>query len=233
MPEYKPFCLEVWGDFACFTRPELKSEPYSYDVPTPSAVRGVFDAILWKPAIRWVVRRIEVLAPIKWFSIRRNEVSERASPETSLFLIEKHRSQRTATILRDVRYRFYATLEFIPPDMRTQPNTAASQLTDKLDDDSGDESAGKYLAMFERRARNGQCFNQPYLGCREFTCFFRLVDDPQSALPQPINETRDLGIMLYDMDFSNPAKPQPTFYRAYMERGIIEVPPPTSTEILR
>ncbi|MCS7001054.1 MAG: type I-C CRISPR-associated protein Cas5c [Bacteroidota bacterium] len=235
MPDFKPFCLEVWGDYACFTRPELKVERHSYDVPTPSAVRAVFEAILWKPAIRWHVRRIEVLAPIKWASIRRNEVSLRASPRSPHFFIEDARSQRAATILRDVRYRFYATLEYIPPDQRPKATTAETLPQDPEERQlhGAAESAGKYLAMFERRASRGQCVMQPYLGCREFSCFFRFVENPDADPATPISETRDLGIMLYDLDFSNPDDPQPMFFRARLDNGIIDVPPLNSSEILR
>lgn len=232
MHEHKPFCLEVWGDYACFTRPELKVERVSYDVPTPSAVRAVFEAILWKPAIRWHVRRIEVLAPIKWASIRRNEVKNRASHRSGGIFIEDDRAQRAAIILRDVRYRFYAVLEYIPPEQRP-PTRSTPLLHDPEENPPSDESPGKYLSMFERRARKGQCFVQPYLGCREFSCFFRLVDDPAHDTATPIAETRDLGIMLYDLDFSDPNDPQPMFFRASMTNGVIEVPPITSTEILR
>ncbi len=232
MQNHKPFCLEVWGDYACFTRPELKVERYSYDVPTPSAVRAIFEAILWKPAIRWRVDRIEVLAPIAWASIRRNEISNRASPRSSGIFIEDYRSQRAAIVLRDVRYRFHAVLEYIPPDQRPAQRHS-EEIPVALDENvPADESPGKYIAMFERRARKGQCFTQPYLGCREFTCFFRLVDDV-AAEPAPIPETRDLGIMLYDLDFSNPEDPQPMFFRARMVDGVIKVPSPTSMEILR
>ncbi len=232
MQNHKPFCLEVWGDYACFTRPELKVERYSYDVPTPSAVRAIFEAILWKPAIRWRVARIEVLSPIAWASIRRNEISNRASPRSSGIFIEDDRSQRAAIVLRDVRYRFYAVLEYIPPDQRPAQRHRWDTPVAPDENVPDDESPGKYNAMFERRARKGQCFTQPYLGCREFTCFFRLVDNV-AAEPAPIPETRDLGIMLYDLDFSNPDNPQPMFFRARMENGVIDIPLPTSSEILR
>lgn len=232
MERYRPFCLEVWGEYACFTRPELKVERVSYDVPTPSAVRGIFEAILWKPAIRWQVVRIEVLNPIRWASMRRNEVKSRASERSRGIFIEEDRSQRASIVLRDVRYRFYAALEYIPPDKRSQHPHPSISLPEPDEDTAGAESPGKYLAMFERRARKGQCFMQPYLGCREFAGYFRFIDNPAADTATPIDETRDLGLMLYDIDFSQP-DPVPLFFRARMERGVIEVPPYDSPEILR
>ena len=111
---FKPFCIEIWADYACFTRPELKVERLSYDVPTPSAVRAVFEAIFWKPAIRWQVNKIEILNPIKWISVRRNEVGALMSPQSAGLFINDARQQRSGRFLSDVRYRFYATLEYIP-----------------------------------------------------------------------------------------------------------------------
>ncbi|MFI3287039.1 MAG: type I-C CRISPR-associated protein Cas5c [Rikenellaceae bacterium] len=219
----KEFCLEVWGDLACFTRPELKVERVSYDVITPSAARAIFDAILYKPAIRWEVTRIEVLSPIKWTSIRRNEVGAIGTPKTKVIYIEEKRQQRNALMLRDVRYRIYAKLIFIPPSQRKEMQREAS----------ADENPAKYYAMFERRASKGQCFNQPYLGTRECSAYFELINSEASKLNKPIAEDKDLGIMLYDMDFSNPKNITAMFYRANMQQGVIEVPPLNSPEILR
>jgi CRISPR-associated protein Cas5d len=229
----KGFCLEVVGDFACFTRPEMKVERVSYDVITPSAARAIFDAILWKPAIRWHVKRIEVLVPIKWISVRRNEVGKVASLRSTGILIEDERQQRAGLILRDVKYRLYATFEYIPPEKSgTAINPVPEWLVDA--DEAAvrrtDESEAKYAAMFERRARKGQCFNQPYLGCREFSCAFRLID-PSAEPSAPIPETRDLGWMLYDLDFSNPEDIKPMFYRPDLKNGVILVPSPESEEV--
>lgn len=210
----KTYCLEIAGDFACFTRPEMKVERVSYDVITPSAARSVFEAIFWKPAIRWHVRRIEVLAPIRWINLRRNELAsvistrnvQQAMQEGAgdlAIYVEDDRQQRAGLFLREVAYRVHADLE--------------------VRDDRGDpEPPQKFFAMFERRAAAGQCVNQPYLGCREFAARFRLVTDPTSERP-PIAETRDLGWMLHDLDFRNPADPQPVFFRAEMRAGVIEV----------
>ena len=227
----KEFCLEVWGPMACFTRPELKVERVSYDVITPSAARAIFEAIFWKPAIHWQVTKIEVLNEIKRTTIRRNEVGAVASK--SPIFIEDKRQQKNTLLLQDVRYRLWAKLEFIPQWKR---NESKNPRIDSEEEEllRKDENPGKYNAMFERRARKGQCFNQPYLGTREFSASFRLVDLEKESLAEPISETRDLGIMLYDMDFEgNPEKPEAMFYRAKMEHGIIVVPPINSEEVLR
>ena len=227
----KEFCLEVWGPMACFTRPELKVERVSYDVITPSAARAVFEAIFWKPAIRWQVTKIEVLNPIKWTTIRRNEVGAVASKNP--IFIEDKRQQKNSLLLQDVRYRIWAKLEFIPQWKRKETRNAQID-AEEADLLRKDENPGKYNAMFERRASKGQCFNQPYLGTREFSASFRLVNPEQEALVPPIDESRDLGIMLYDMDFQgNPDKPEAMFFRAQMESGVIIVPPINSKEVLR
>lgn len=230
----KEFCLEVWGDYACFTRPEMKVERVSYDVITPSAARAVFEAIFWKPAIRWKVTKIEVLAPIKWISVRRNEVGKLMSPKSKQIFIEEDRQQRAGLFLRDVRYRLYAELEYIHPSKRKSNTRCVSEeLTDSEERSlfSKEENPGKYNAMFERRARKGQCFNQPYLGCREFSANFRFIEEPEKETLKPIADSRELGFMLYDMDFTNEKDPQPMFFRASMVDGVIVVPPKESEEV--
>jgi len=230
----KEFCLEVWGDYACFTRPEMKVERVSYDVITPSAARAVFEAIFWKPAIRWKVTKIEVLAPIRWISVRRNEVGKLMSPKSKQIFIEEDRQQRAGLFLRDVHYRLYAELEYIHPSKRKSNTRCVSEeLTDSEERSlfSKDENPGKYNAMFERRARKGQCFNQPYLGCREFSTNFRFIEEPEKETLKPIADSRELGFMLYDMDFSNEKDPQPMFFRASMVDGVIIVPPKESEEV--
>lgn len=212
--DIKIFSLEVTGDFACFTRPEMKVERVSYDVITPSAARAIFEAILWKPAIRWQVTRIEVLKPIKWITLRRNEVGAIVSSrvvQTAMhrgsgdlgFFIEDERQQRAGLFLRDVSYRIHARLTLLPG---TGENN----------------TLGKFLAMFERRASKGQCVNQPYLGCREFAAAFRLIENPAAALA-PITENRDLGWMLYDMHYGDPDSPSPRFFRAELKNGVLDV----------
>lgn len=231
----KTFCIEVQGDYACFTRPEMKVERVSYDLITPSAARGIFEAIFWKPAIQWKVRKIEVLNLIKWISVRRNEVGSVMSPRSDGLFIEDQRQQRAGLLLRDVRYRLHADLVFIPfnerkPILCPMPDDLVSE--EEMSDFRKDENPGKYNAMFERRARKGQCFNQPYLGCREFSCSFRFVETPEEETT-PITETRDLGFMLYDLDFSNEMNPQPAFFRAKLESGVIHVPSWESGEVFR
>ncbi len=245
--------LRIWGDFACFTRPEMKAERVSYDAITPSAARGILEAIYWKPQIRWIIDRIHVLRPIRFTSLRRNEVGSKISAGTvesvmkagagSLGLvIEDDRQQRAATLLRNVEYVVEAHFEVIDP---RESNGAVL---------GSNQAAAKHLDQFNRRTRAGQCFHRPYLGCREFTCDFELVEahapissrDP--ALPQPFYgsdaATRDLGFMLHDIDFTEDPKGEviegshgrrvratARFFRAQMRRGVIEVPHPRSPEV--
>ena len=197
------WCLEVWGDYACFTRPEMKVERVSYDVITPSAARGIFEAILWKPAIRWNITKIEVLNPIRWVSVRRNEVgktipsptarqmSGEKGPPLGMF-IEDERQQRAGLFLRDVRYRIHAYFDFIPPGER-QGNFSTSRDFWADDQEATDyacsnETAGKYAAMFERRAKKDSV-SSPLFGLSEFACYFKLVD-PSVNLAIPISESR-------------------------------------------
>ncbi len=229
----KEFTLEVCGPIACFTRPELKVERVSYDVMTPSAARAIFEAIFWKPAIRWQVTKIEVLNDIKWTSIRRNEVGAVAGKTP--IIIEEKRQQKNTLMLRDVRYRISAKLMFIPQKDRKY-DASKNPLIDQEEQNylRKDENPGKYNAMFERRASKGQCFNQPYLGTRECVASFRLVYPESEELDVPIHEDRDMGIMLYDMDFAqNAEKPDAIFFRAKMENGVILVPNINSKEVLR
>jgi CRISPR-associated protein Cas5d len=230
----KDWCLEVWGDYACFTRPEMKVERVSYDVMTPSAARAIFDAILWKPAIIWHITRIEVLHPIKWIDVRRNEVGRVAampsqaqmageSGEPLGFYIEEHRQQRAGLFLKDVRYRIYAWFEFIPPEKRNQQNRYGpfwADADEKKQNGQGDETEAKYAAMFERRATRGQCFHRPYLGCREFACDFRLVSKIQ-PLTEKINPDGELGWMLYDINYADPENPRPEFFKARLENNTV------------
>ena len=233
------FCLEVWGPLACFTRPEMKVERVSYDVITPSAARAIYSAILWMPAILWRIDRIDVLAPIRWINIRRNEVAK-VGMTPILITGENIRAQRASLMLRDVRYRLHAHFDFILPERRPKVYAEAPDWLRPEDKDPDfireagpDEKPAKYAAMFERRAKKGQCFIRPYLGCRECAAEFRLVADPAAEKVQPIPEDRDLGFMLYDLDFSTPQDPQPMFYHARMERGTIRVPAPDSEEVKR
>lgn len=241
----KSYCLEVSADFACFTRPEMKVERVSYDVITPSAARAVFESIVWKPAIRWRVTKIEVLKPIKWISVRRNEVGAVASTrnvQTAIgagsgdvgLYVEDERQQRAGLFLRDVAYRIHAYFELRDPSFHKPHFPHLSKVLVKRGEDDlllmPDNNAAKFMSMFERRASRGQCVNQPYLGCREFACSFRLIEDVKSE-PQPIAETKDLGWMLYDMDYSNPADPKPRFFPARLKNGVVNIPAWESEEV--
>lgn len=224
--------LLVSGKYACFTRPEMKVERVSYDVMTPSAARGILEAIHWKPAIRWIIDEIHVLRPIRFQSIRRNEVGHKASAAKlksamragsvagcELVIDEidhstgkpKHRQQRAATVLVDVAYVIAAHFELTP---RAGP----------------DDNEGKHLDTFNRRAMRGQCFNQPCLGTREFSAHFELLS-LDAPMPPAIAETRDLGFMLWDIDHARDRASM--FFRAWLETGVMKVPPPNSPEIRR
>lgn len=216
--------LLVWGERACFTRPEMKVERVSYDVITPSAARGILEAIHWKPAICWVVDRIHVLKPIRFESIRRNEVGGKLSAasvakamkagrtDSLVTRVEEDRQQRAATVLRDVAYVIEAHFTL----------TARADASD---------TEGKHLDIFNRRARKGQSFHAPCLGVREFPASFELIE-PDAALPTPhadLKGERELGWMLHDIDFANGMTPR--FFRASMRDGVIEVPALCSEEV--
>lgn len=213
--------LKVWGEYACFTRPEFKSERVSYDVITPSAARGLLEAIYWKPAIAWVVDRIRVVNPIRFDSVRRNEVGcklplgnvtkamkDGTSP-VEIF-VEQERQQRAALLLRDVCYVIEAHF---------QPRTEDGRNT------------GKHREMFERRAAKGQCFHQAYLGCREFPASFEPLEGEPPAPDASLQGERDLGWMLHDLDYGKDGERQARFFRARMKDGVIAVPPLFSAEV--
>lgn len=215
--------LRVSGDFACFTRPEMKVERVSYDVMTPSAARGILEAIHWKPAIRWVIDEIRVLEPIRFQSIRRNEVGAKA-PAAKIrsamksgrvgdlvLLADDNRQQRAATVLRDVDYVI----------------SAHFTLTERA---GAEDSEGKHLDIFNRRARKGQCFHQPCLGTREFPARFELVE-AGASVPEAIDESRDLGFMLWDIDHGGGGAP--LFFRAGLDQGVVRVPRPGAPELRR
>ncbi len=208
----RSFRLKVWGENACFTRPEMKVERVSYDVMTPSAARGILEAILWKPAIRWHLSRIDVLNPIRWASVRRNEVGAVMSPRTNGLFVEEQRQQRAGLFLRDVAYVIHAFFEM----------TARA---------GSEDNVKKFEEMFMRRTEKGQCFHRPYLGCREFAAHFDLMAAKMEE-PQPIAETRDLGFMLYDIDHSG-AEPMPMWFRAQLHNGRVHVPPVDSAGVRR
>lgn len=208
--------LKVWGDYACFTRPEMKVERVSYDVMTPSAARGILEAIYWKPTIRWVIDQIHVLNPIRFENLKRNELSskvilgnvkkamENGHLPVEVF-IEDNRQQRASMVLRDVAYVIEAHFEF-----------------------SGDEDnyPAKHKEIFDRRAFKGQYYHHPYLGCREFPAHFK----PVEFVPPSFHKgEKDLGWMLHDIDFKNNMEPK--FFRALMRNGMIQVPPLDGKEV--
>jgi CRISPR-associated protein Cas5d len=224
--------IEISGDYALFSRPEMKVERVSYDVITPSAARGILEAIYWKPQIRWVIDRIHVLNPIRFTNIRRNEISNKMPrPPANLIAnggkaelgiaVDEHRQQRASLLLRNVCYVIEAHFGIL--------DSALDKDGPKL---SENDAAGKHLDMFNRRARSGQVFHQPYLGCREFPARFRLIENGESK-PEPheslLGPPRDLGFMLHDIAFDQDSRTKkvrsttPRFYRVKMIDGVIDV----------
>lgn len=219
--------LHVWGARACFTRPEMKVERVSYDVITPSAARGILEAIHWKPAIRWHIDRIHLLKPIRFQSVRRNEVGAKASAANAAsamkrgtteglgILVDENRQQRAALVLVDVAYVIEAHFT----------------LTGKA---GPEDSAAKHVSMFIRRAEQGQCFHRPCLGTREFDAEFALIPDgaPLPSCELPVDKRdADFGWMLHDIDFANGNESR--FFRAMMKDGVIDVPPFGADEIVK
>ncbi|WP_298814684.1 type I-C CRISPR-associated protein Cas5c [Chloroflexus sp.] len=207
--------IRVQGRYALFTRPEMKVERVSYDVITPSAARGIIEAIYWKPAIRWVIDKIHVLREIQFTNIRRNEVSDKVSVDNALQVMKGNhkplyidvtdkRQQRAAMVLRDVDYVIEAHFE----------------LTNKAGIEDTEE---KHYNIVLRRLRNGQHFHAPCLGTREFPACVTLIENRNDIPKSPLEGKRDLGWMLYDLDFSSPNDIQPMFYHAIMCDGVIDV----------
>ncbi|MDX2110830.1 MAG: type I-C CRISPR-associated protein Cas5c [Verrucomicrobiota bacterium] len=222
--------LRVWGDFACFTRPEMKVERVSYPVITPSAARGLLEAILYKPQFRWHIHRIAIKKPIRFISFRRNEVKSRLSPRNPEPLsAEEDRTPRNTLALRDVEYVIEASMRLTPLAGRPRQRPPAE------DEPGTDDNLGKYQGMFRRRAEKGQCFCQPCFGCREFPAHFELSSADAMQVPPGMNPNSALGYMLYDvfpLDVSpdQPAgkvslpKPDITFFDAHLRDGILGVP---------
>ena len=212
------FKVEIRGDYACFSRPELKVERVSYDVITPSAARGILEAVMWKPAIRYIIDEVVVCATVCFESIRRNEVGFKASsfePKSA----NDGRQQRASMVLRNVHYVVTAHFEM-------------TDIAQKNDNE------GKFAEMIRRRLEKGQCFHEPYLGTREFPAKLRLIKEDE-VLPTPINDTRSLGVMLYDIDYIKEIDKhgdeivkefRPTYFIAEMKRGVIDL---RNVEVLR
>lgn len=214
--------VKVWGDYALFSRPELKVERYSYDVITPSAARGILEAIYWHPGLKWCIDKIYVKNPIRFTSVRRNEVKSKASAsnilqvyngtDKPLYINTKEDIvQRASLILCDVCYVIEAHFEM----------TSKANETD---------NPGKFKDIMMRRLKRGQCYHMPYFGCREFPAQFCLCDEEQIKTSYDEIEEKDLGFMLYDMDYSDKNNIQPMFFRAIMKKGIIDL---KNSEVIR
>ena len=207
--------VKVWGDFALFSRPELKVERCSYDVMTPSAARGILDAIYWHPGLKWVVDKIYVRKPIQFTSVRRNEVKSKVlassvlqaynGGEKPLYISSKEEIvQRASLLLCDVEYVIDAHFE----------------MTEQANDT---DNPGKFKDIIMRRLRRGECFHMPYFGCREFPAHFCLWEEEKIHTAYEDVEERDLGLMLYDLDYRNPEDIQPMFFRAVLTRGVLDL----------
>lgn len=219
-----PIQVEVWGDYACFTRPEMKTERVSYDVMTPSAARGLLESIYWHPGLRWVIECIHVCSPIRFTNIRRNEVKDVISARAVKSVMEKGEGidelylattesiqQRAAMVLKDVHYVIDAHFD----------------MTDKA---APGDNPGKFQDIIKRRLERGQCYSIPYFGTREFAAHFaRCTELP--PCPEELLGERDLGWMLWDMDYTDPQDIKPKFFRAKLVDGAMDVPPPESGEV--
>ncbi len=218
-----PISLEVWGEFACFSRPEMKVERVSYDMMTPSAARGLLEAIYWHPGLRYVIDRIQVCAPIRTMNLRRNEVKATISARAARTVMERGRGelylatpeeiqQRAALLLRDVRYVIDAHFN----------------ITDKA---APGDNPGKFQDILKRRISRGQFYHQPCFGCREFPAQFKQCTE-RPPCPEELRGERDLGYMLWDMDYSDPENIAPLFFRARLVDGVLTVPTRDSGEVM-
>lgn len=207
--------VKVWGDYALFSRAEMKVERCSYDIMTPSAARGVMEAIYWHPGMCWKIDRIHIMKPIQFTSIRRNEVKSKVSANNvlsvyngakkELFISSKEEIvQRASLLLKDVEYIIDAHFE----------------MTDKANDS---DNPGKFKDIIMRRLKRGECYHTPYFGCREFPVNFCLCEEEEVHSAYEVVEEKDLGFMLYDMDYSDPENIQPMFFRAVMRRGVVDL----------
>ncbi len=216
-----PIRLEVWGDYACFSRPEMKVERVSYDVMTPSAARGLLEAIYWHPGLQYTIDRIHVCAPIRTMNLRRNEVKSTVSARSARTVMERGRGelylatsediqQRAALLLRDVKYVIEAHFD----------------MTDRA---APEDNPGKFQDILKRRIQRGQFYHQPCFGCREFPAQFKLCE-ALPPCPEELKGERDLGYMLWDMDYSDPENIAPLFFRAKLADGVLNVPTRNSGE---
>lgn len=219
-----PICLEVWGDYALFTRPEFKTERCSYDIITPSAARGILESIFWHPGLKYSIDRIHVCSPIRFTNLRRNEVKATVSARSARTVMERgagdlylctteNIQQRASMLLRNVHYVIEAHFD----------------MTDRA---APGDNPGKFQDILKRRARKGQFYHQPYFGCREFPVNFKLCEHIPDC-PGSLKGARDLGWMLWGMDYTNPEDIQPMFFRAVLRDGVLEVPTLESGEVHR
>lgn len=219
-----PIRLEVWGDYALFTRPEMKVERVSYDVMTPSAARGLMEAVYWHPGMRWSVDRIHVCSPIRFTNLRRNEVKATVSARSARTAMERgtgdlylctpeNIQQRASMLLRDVHYVIEAHFD----------------MTDRA---APGDNPGKFQDIIKRRVRKGQFYHQPYFGCREFPVNFKLCEQIPDC-PESLKGERDLGWMMWDMDYTDPENIQPMFFRAVLRDGVLDIPTLESGEVHR
>ena len=219
-----PIRLEVWGDYALFTRPEMKVERVSYDVMTPSAARGILESIFWHPGLKYRIDRIHVCSPIRFTNLRRNEVKATVSARSARTVMERSTGdlylctpeniqQRASMLLRDVHYVIEAHFD----------------MTDRA---APGDNPGKFQDIIKRRVRKGQFYHQPYFGCREFPVNFKLCEQIPDC-PESLKGERDLGWMLWDMDYTDPENIQPMFFRAVLRDGVLDVPTLESGEVHR
>lgn len=218
-----PIRLEVWGDYACFTRPEMKVERVSYDIMTPSAARGLLEAIYFHPGLRYNIDRIRICAPIRTMNLRRNEVKSTISARSARTVMERGKGelylaapediqQRATLLLRDVRYVIEAHF-------------------DMTDQAAPEDNPGKFQDILKRRISRGQCYYQPCFGCREFPAQFKLCEAIPPC-PEELKGKRDLGYMLWDMDYTDPENITPLFFRARLADGVLDVPTRDSGEVI-
>ncbi len=215
--------LEVWGEYALFSRPEMKTERVSYDVITPSAARGLLESVYWHPGLKYIIDRIHVCAPIRFTNLRRNEVKATVSARSArtvmergsgeLYLISSQEiQQRAALLLRDVHFVLEAHFD----------------MTDRA---APGDNPGKFQDILKRRIKRGQFYSQPYLGCREFPAQFKLCEELPPC-PEELRGVRELGYMLWDLDYSNPEDIRPLFFRASLQNGVLNVPLRNSGEVI-
>lgn len=214
--------FKSWGDYALFTRPEFKVEKCTYDIITPSAARGLLESIFWHPGLAWRIDRIHVCSPIRFTNVRRNEVKSTISARSARTVMERGTGdlwmaaseeiqQRASLLLRDVCYVIEAHFD----------------MTDKA---APSDNPGKFLDITRRRIARGQFYSQPYFGCREFPAHFAPCDELPPC-PEELRGERDLGWMLWDLDFSDPENIRPLFFRAILRDGVLEVPARNSEEV--